>query len=215
MLFRSEVMKDDCPKPYNGIVEAFKEIIPAVLKQRKDPTYFVERKLQQTSSTKKSYSQNIRVGSEDKLKDGVIEVCAVSDLPRGEVMRFDFDRKTYAIYRTKQGELYATEGICTHGNAHLGNGVIIGDFIECPKHNGRFSIKDGSPKRDPVCVGLNTYEVFSSEEKIYLKLIPSTDKIHDKQLNFKVVINSNIATFIKELVLESADGADQIGRAHV
>ena len=203
-----ELMKDDCPKPYNGIIEAFKEIIPAVLKQRKDPTYFVERKLQQTSSTKKIYSQYIRVGSADKLKDGIIEVCAISDLPEGEVMRFDFDRKTYAIYHTKQGELCATEGICTHGNAHLGNGVIIGDLVECPKHNGRFNIKDGSPRRDPVCVGINTFEVFSREEKIYLKLNPSNNKLQDRQLNFKVVSNSNVATFIKELVLESTDGTD-------
>jgi Na(+)-translocating NADH:ubiquinone oxidoreductase F subunit len=140
--------------------------------------------------------------------DGIIEVCTSSDLPKSDVVRFDFGHKTYAIYRTEEDKLYATEGICTHGNAHLGDGVVIGDLIECSKHNGRFSLKDGLPRRAPVCVGINTYEVFSRNEKIYLKLVPSDEKMHDKELNFKVVINSNVATFIKELVLEPSDGAD-------
>jgi Na(+)-translocating NADH:ubiquinone oxidoreductase F subunit len=200
-----ELMKDDCPKPYNGIIEAFKEIIPAILKQRKDPTYSVKRILPETASTKNVRAKNRFVGNFENLKDGIIEVCAASDLPENEVIRFDFDHKTYAVYRTKEDEFYATEGICTHGNAHLGDGVIIGDMIECPKHNGRFSLKDGSPKRTPVCVGINTYQVFAVNEKIYLKLAPADEKSHGTELDFTVVSNKNVATFIKELVLEPSD----------
>jgi Na(+)-translocating NADH:ubiquinone oxidoreductase F subunit len=81
-------------------------------------------------------------------------------------------------------------------------------MIECPKHNGRFSLKDGSPRRAPVCVGINTYEVFALNEKIYMKLVPADEKAHGTELNFKVVSNNNVATFIKELVLEPSDGTD-------
>ena len=171
-----ELMKDDCPKPYNGIIEAFKEIIPTILKQRKDPTYFVVRKLPETALVKNTRSKNRFVGSEEKLADGKIEVCSTSDLPKGEVVRFDFDSKTYAVYRTGEDKYYATEGICTHGNAHLGDGVVIGDMAECAKHNGRFSLKDGSPKRAPVCIGINTYEASAFNGKIYLKLSPVDEK---------------------------------------
>lgn len=202
-----ELMKDDCPKPYNGIIEAFQEIIPAVLKQRKDPTYFVTRVLPETASKTNVRAKNRLVGNGEKLKDGTIEVCSVSDLPKGDVVRFDFDHKTYAIYQTKEGEYYGTEGICTHGNAHLGDGVVIGDVIECAKHNGRFSLKDGSPRRAPVCVGINTYPVFAANDKIYLRLSPSDEKAHGTEFSFKVVSNANVATFIKELVLEPSNGA--------
>lgn len=203
-----ELMKDDCPKPYNGIIEAYMEIIPAILKQRKDPTYFVERKLPETALTKYAGSKNKFVGSERTLVDGIIEVCADSDLPKGEVVRFDFDHKTYAVYRTDEDELYATEGICTHGNAHLGDGVVIGDMIECPKHNGRYSLKDGLPRRAPVCIGINTYKTFAGNGKIYMKLAPADEKAHGIELKFKVVSNNNLATFIKELVLEQMDDED-------
>jgi 3-phenylpropionate/trans-cinnamate dioxygenase ferredoxin component len=33
----------------------------------------------------------------------------------------------------------------------------MGHLIECPKHNGRFDIRDGAPKRMPVCVALKVY----------------------------------------------------------
>ena len=40
-----EEVKADMPAPYNGLWEAYREIIPAVLRQRKDPSYFVKREL--------------------------------------------------------------------------------------------------------------------------------------------------------------------------
>jgi fatty acid desaturase len=38
-------LKADMPKPYNGLWEAYREIIPTVFRQAKDPTYFVRRQL--------------------------------------------------------------------------------------------------------------------------------------------------------------------------
>src|ERR1700733_2460699 len=38
-------LKSDMPKPYDGLWEAYQEIIPTLLRQMKDPTYFVQREL--------------------------------------------------------------------------------------------------------------------------------------------------------------------------
>ncbi|MFT3870952.1 MAG: fatty acid desaturase family protein [Nibricoccus sp.] len=38
-------IKADTPKPYNSLIEAYREIIPALLKQAKDPYYYVKREL--------------------------------------------------------------------------------------------------------------------------------------------------------------------------
>ena len=38
-------MKRYCPAPYPSTLSAFREIIPALLRQRQDPTYFVRREL--------------------------------------------------------------------------------------------------------------------------------------------------------------------------
>jgi len=40
-----EAIKADCPAPYPSTIAAYREIIPALLRQLKDPTYFVRRAL--------------------------------------------------------------------------------------------------------------------------------------------------------------------------
>ena len=44
-----EELKADLPKPYNGIIETYREIIPTLLRQLRDPTYFVRRELLPTA----------------------------------------------------------------------------------------------------------------------------------------------------------------------
>jgi Na(+)-translocating NADH:ubiquinone oxidoreductase F subunit len=206
-----ELVKDDCPTPYKSIYDAFREIVPAILRQRKDPSYFVERVLPKKSPAENTsdFEKKVFYGDPDKINQGKIEVCQINQLGLGEVVRFDFRQKTYAVYRTRNDVLYATDGICTHGNTHLSEGVVIGDVIECSKHNGRFSLKDGSPKRIPVCVGLKTFKVELVGDKVLIDLSDESNiliKEEEKERTFRVVSNRNVATFIKELELEPLDG---------
>jgi 3-phenylpropionate/trans-cinnamate dioxygenase ferredoxin subunit len=79
------------------------------------------------------------------------------DIEPEDVIRWDYAGKTYALYRTEDHAVYASDGLCTHEQVHLADGLLMGHLIECPKHNGRFDIRDGAPKRPPVCVALRTY----------------------------------------------------------
>ena len=200
-----KLIKDDCPVPYKNIADAFKEIIPTLLKQVKDVNYYAERLLPQKSAGVESKETYRLVGDNKFEKDGRIKVCGSGSLPAGQSLRFDFDQKTYAIYRTDADKFYATDGLCTHGNAHLADGLIIGDLIECAKHNGRFNLKDGAPKRMPVTVGLRTYKIDIEKGNIYLHYLTDKDIKEPetgKGIICKVISNKNVATYIKELVLE-------------
>ncbi|MFO7920671.1 Rieske family ferredoxin [Rhodobacteraceae bacterium W635] len=84
-------------------------------------------------------------------------VCALDDIDEEDVIRFDHDGRTFAVYRDLDGGVYCTDGLCTHEQVHLADGLVMDDTIECPKHNGRFNYKTGAPLRSPVCVALATY----------------------------------------------------------
>ena len=84
---------------------------------------------------------------------------AFDDVDSDDVIRWDHGGSTYAIYRTEDDTVFVSDGLCTHENVHLADGLLQGHLIECPKHNGRFDIRDGAPKRAPVCVALKTYPV--------------------------------------------------------
>ncbi len=129
-----------------------------------------------------------------------MKVCQVDQLSKGDVLRFDVEGNTYAVYQTLEGKYYATDGICTHGKTHLADGLIIGDQIECPKHNGRFSLADGSVKRAPVCVGLCTYNVRVENDVILMSLDSQGGAgVREEQasLTYKVQSNHNVATISK------------------
>jgi MocE subfamily Rieske [2Fe-2S] domain protein len=205
-----ELVKADMPKPYNGLWEAWREIIPAVLRQAKDPSYYVQRTLPTPSIRSDAPTAPHIFTAKGQPVGGWVEICASSFLRNEDVIRFDHRDKTYAVCRAADGRLYATDGICTHGNAHLADGFVSGTLIECAKHNGRFDITDGSPRRQPVCVGLKTYKTREHEGKIFLDLA-SAGGCGLEQLatryQFRVLSNDNVATFIKELVLELAPGS--------
>jgi fatty acid desaturase/NAD(P)H-flavin reductase/nitrite reductase/ring-hydroxylating ferredoxin subunit len=204
-----ELVKEDYPVPYKGIIDAWKEIIPALLRQVKDPSYYVQRKVPERKENIPAGVLRRAAADNDSLANGKIAVCSTDDLPEGEVMRFDFRQKTYAVYRTIANEYFATDGFCTHGNAHLAEGVLIGDTIECHKHNGRYNLRDGSPARIPVITGINTHRVEVSSGKIILDLAgPSGEKSGSEEAGkiFRVISNRNLTTFIKELVLSPLDG---------
>ena len=209
-----ELIKADCPAAYNGLFEAYREIIPALLRQAKDPTYFVQRQLPAPANRAVETAVPQAITAEGKpVVDGWIEVCDNNLLLKEDVIRFDHDHKTYAIYRDADGQCYATEGICTHGNAHLAEGFVKGTLIECAKHNGRFDIRDGSPQRLPVCVGLKTYTVLDKHGKLQLDLTSAAGygvTAPATTYTFRVISNENVATFIKELVLELDNASPQL-----
>jgi 3-phenylpropionate/trans-cinnamate dioxygenase ferredoxin subunit len=83
-------------------------------------------------------------------------VCALDEIDDEDVLRFDHHHHTYAVYRYND-KVYATDGLCTHEKVHLADGLVMEYVVECPKHNGRFDIRDGRALGAPVCVNLKTY----------------------------------------------------------
>ena len=99
-----------------------------------------------------------------------IEACAVGDIEAEDVMRFDHQGRSFAIYRSPDDRYYATDGLCTHEKVHLADGLVMDHIIECPKHNGRFDYRTGAAKGAPVCVNLATYPVRIEGGKVMIGL---------------------------------------------
>ena len=102
------------------------------------------------------------------MNDTWIEVCSTGDIEKEDVIRFDHEGLTFAIYRTADDTYYATDGLCTHEYVHLSGGFVMDHIIECPKHNGRFDFTTGQAKGAPACVDLKTYPVKVEAGKVFL-----------------------------------------------
>lgn len=97
-----------------------------------------------------------------------VAACAVGEIDKEDVMKFDHAGKTYAVFRSPDDLYYATDGLCTHEQVHLADGLVMDNIIECPKHNGRFDYRTGAARGAPVCVNLKIYPVKVETGKVII-----------------------------------------------
>ena len=98
-----------------------------------------------------------------------VDALAASDLPSDDVTGVNVGGRDVAIY-TVDDEVYASENLCTHGNARLCDGFLDGHEIECPLHQGRFDVRDGTPRCDPVTDAIRIYPTKVEGGRVFLKL---------------------------------------------
>lgn len=97
------------------------------------------------------------------------EAAALDDVPQDDVVGVTVAGRDVALYSV-EGEVFATDNLCTHGNARLCDGFLEGHEIECPLHQGRFDVRDGSALCAPLTQGLRTYPRRIEQGKVFLQI---------------------------------------------
>jgi naphthalene 1,2-dioxygenase ferredoxin component len=92
-----------------------------------------------------------------------------SALGDGEVIGVIVAGREIALYEL-DGDILATDDICTHAYAKLSDGWMEKGEIECPLHAGRFDIKTGKATAPPCVDDLKTYPTRVEGGEIQVKL---------------------------------------------
>lgn len=103
------------------------------------------------------------------MSDNWIDVTAADGVPEDDVIGIDIAGKSLALYQV-EGEIYATDNICTHGNARLCDGFLEGHEIECPLHQGKFDIRNGKAMCAPLTEDIRTYPVKIEGSRVFVDL---------------------------------------------
>jgi naphthalene 1,2-dioxygenase system ferredoxin subunit len=96
-----------------------------------------------------------------------IDAAAQDDVPPEDVIAVAAGGREIALYSVN-GEVYATDNICTHGQARLCEGFLEGHEIECPLHQGKFDVRTGVPTCAPATEALRTYPVKIEDGRVWL-----------------------------------------------
>ena len=100
--------------------------------------------------------------------EGWVRVARRDELAQGEVIGVEVGGRSIAIYDC-DGQLYATDNICTHAYACLSDGWLDGTVIECPLHAARFDVRTGAVLDPPATEDLKSYPVRVVEGEIEVK----------------------------------------------
>jgi nitrite reductase/ring-hydroxylating ferredoxin subunit len=98
-----------------------------------------------------------------------VKACEVSDVPAGSMRPVDVGGKRLMIVNF-DGELHAVDRICTHEEADLSTGFLLGSVVTCPLHLSRFDVVTGEVQNLPATVPLKTYGLKVEGTSVYVRL---------------------------------------------
>lgn len=98
-----------------------------------------------------------------------IDVLAHEDVPEDDVVGVDAAGLQLALYGV-EGEVYATDNICTHGHARLCDGFLEDYEIECPLHQGRFDVRTGQALCEPLTQDIRVYPVKIEGGRVWVEV---------------------------------------------
>lgn len=92
------------------------------------------------------------------MSESWVAVAKVGEVPEEGTLRVMLGHEAVCLY-SAGGKIYATQDLCTHGQASLADGFIYDENIECPLHQGLFHIPSGRAVGAPCTEDLRTYPV--------------------------------------------------------
>ena len=106
----------------------------------------------------------------DESKIEFVEIAPASEIPNGERLFVDLGDKPIVILNIA-GKLFAIGDICSHDDGPLGDGVIEGDNIVCPRHGGEFDVRTGKAMAMPAVVDIPAYPVQVRDGTIFVGIL--------------------------------------------
>ncbi|MFW7269652.1 non-heme iron oxygenase ferredoxin subunit [Gluconacetobacter sp. Hr-1-5] len=99
----------------------------------------------------------------------MLQRITMSRLDSDGITRLELtDGRVIAVYEI-DGKYYATDDLCSHGQASLADGELDGFEILCPFHLGSFDIRTGRAIRAPCSVNIVAYQVISDGDDIIIE----------------------------------------------
>jgi len=97
-----------------------------------------------------------------------INLGPIENIPPGQGRCFTVNGQEIAVFRQRDGKLFATQNRCPHKQGPLAEGVMGGGKVICPLHAHRFDLATGAGSEKDECV--KVYAVHEQNGEIFLAL---------------------------------------------
>jgi nitrite reductase/ring-hydroxylating ferredoxin subunit len=87
-----------------------------------------------------------------------VPIASTNDIPPGEMTIVDVNGQEVVIANLG-GEFVCFSNGCTHKQGPLGEGMLLGEVVECPFHGGQFNARTGAVVQGPPTEPIATYPV--------------------------------------------------------
>lgn len=98
-----------------------------------------------------------------------LEVTTVENIPLMGARKVVYKELEIAIFKTKEGELFAVHNACPHKKGKLSEGIVHDKMVTCPMHSWVIDLKSGEAQGSD-CGCTKTYELKIENEMVYINL---------------------------------------------
>ena len=87
-----------------------------------------------------------------------VRVARTADVPPCRMIRAEVNGDPILVANL-DNRFFAVSDTCSHEDASLVTGALQGEFVRCPLHGSRFSVKTGEVQEEPAEENLTVYPV--------------------------------------------------------
>jgi nitrite reductase (NADH) small subunit len=98
----------------------------------------------------------------------MIDLGPVGFIPLGEGRAFVVNDTTIAVFRQRDGRLFATNNACPHRGGPLADGIVGGGKVICPFHAWKIDLETGQCQGENVTI--QTYPVQVVDGRIIVSI---------------------------------------------
>jgi nitrite reductase (NADH) small subunit len=97
-----------------------------------------------------------------------INLGSAAAIPMGQGRCYIVNGQEIAVFRQRDGRLFAAENRCPHRQGPLSEGIVGDGRVICPLHAHQFNLKTGTGSEAHEC--LSVYAVEEAEGKLMLSV---------------------------------------------
>ena len=99
-----------------------------------------------------------------------IDLLGLDEVPEGTMKMAFVDGTDQVLVVNTNGELIATQGICSHEYFELDKGFLTAGTLTCALHLSRFDLESGEPLDPPADQPLAVYTTVVENGRIYIEV---------------------------------------------
>ncbi len=99
-----------------------------------------------------------------------VAVCATSALAPGSAIKLVVPGCPSVAVFNVEGEFFAIDDTCTHGEASLSEGELFGDDVVCPFHSGTFCVRTGEATGYPAVQPVRVYRIVVEGDTLFAEI---------------------------------------------
>jgi nitrite reductase (NADH) small subunit len=98
-----------------------------------------------------------------------ISLCKEWEIPFGLGRAFEVAGRKLAVFKARDGKVFAVDGVCPHKRGPLADGMMVGHQIVCPLHAYRYEGSSGACDQPNAC-SISAYPVEVENDDVFVVL---------------------------------------------